>query len=267
VGDSVVSVCTAYEFSNGELGPASAVAAVRVAQAGVTVFGLPATWPAGVVALQVYATEPGGMTPRRAERLTSPASSTTVYMPYGERCLTLDLAPMPPGEIVTELNGRLYCASGTTLFVSEPYMHGLYNPVRGYIPFPEAITMVVPCQNGVFISADQTYWLAGDPLGDKAELNPVLPYKAVRGTSGPVPNANACFWFSERGIVIGQQDGSVENIQEANVATGGGALGASLFREDQGTKRIIAAVSSPSDTAMNIGSWMDAEVIRKETDL
>lgn len=178
---------------------------------------------------------------------------------------SLGLRPLPPGDILAFLNGRLYSASGAFLYYSEPYMFGTYNPGRNYIQFPAPITMVEPCQNGVFVSADQTYWIAGDP--SVAELNPVLPYKAIPGTSGQVPNSNSCFWLSERGIVMGSQTGEVKNLQEDKVATGSADAGASLFREVDGVKQIIAPVFGPQDTVMAARSFFDAEVIRKETAL
>lgn len=180
-----------------------------------------------------------------------------------QRPIGLMMAQTPAGSIVRQLNGRLFVAAGNILFYSEPYHFGLYNPARNYIPFPEPITMVEPCQNGFFISADQTYWVDGEV--SEADLNPVLPYKAVAGTSGPVPNQNAVWWMSERGMVLGTADGQVQNLQEKHVAVDPGVVGASLFREQDGMKQMISTMFGPESSAMAAGSYMQAEIVRKET--
>lgn len=201
----------------------------------------------------------------RLTTYTSAPNSSVLRDVTGAICTTLLLQPLPAGDILAFLNGRLFSALGSVLSYSEPYLLNLYNPGRNYIVFPAPITMVEPCQNGVYVSADQTYWIAGDPSA--AELNPVLPYRAVRGTSGPVPNENSCYWLSERGIVVGTQTGEVKNLQESVIATGGADSGAGLFREQDGIKQIITPVSGPQESVMAARSWMDAEVIRKETAL
>lgn len=187
------------------------------------------------------------------------------FLGDGVLCRTLYRTRMPPGQIITCLNGRLFVAAGNALYYSEPYALGLHNPAQGYIPFAENITMVEPCQNGLYVSADQTYWIDGSVL--TADLNPVLPYRAVFGTSGPVPNKNECFWYSERGVVVGDQDGKVKNLQEATVATSAAVAGASMFHEHNGLKQMVASLFGPQQTVTAASSFMDAEVIRKETSL
>lgn len=181
----------------------------------------------------------------------------------GGICRTLGLQPMPPGQIVAYLNGCLYVACGNILFQSEPYLLGMYNPVSGYTLFAEPITMLAPCQNGLYVAADQTYWISGPP--GQVELSPVLPYGAIFGTSQPVPNKNAVWWMSERGAVQGVQTGEVRNLQEEHVATVPAVAGASMLREQDGLKQMVASLFGPQQTVMAASSYMDAEVVRKGT--
>jgi len=230
--------------------------------------GASTTWSTtdadGNVTQHAVAFEMSTGVPRLTAYQSAPNSSV-LRDATGAICATVLLQPLPAGDILAFLNGRLFSALGSVLSFSEPYLLNLYNPGRNYIMFPAPITMVEPCQNGVFVSADQTYWIAGDPT--VAELNPVLPYRAVRGTSGPVPNENSCYWLSERGIIVGTQTGEVKNLQEGVIATGNADSGAGLFREQNGIKQIVTPVSGPQDSIMAARSWMDAEVIRKETAL
>jgi hypothetical protein len=195
---------------------------------------------------------------------TSEATLTLSVIPaQGRRCQTVLLAPMPPGNIVRSLNGRLLVASGNTLYYSEAYSP-LYNPARNYVQFPVPITVVEPCNNGFYVCADQTYWVAGDIL--TAELNPVLPYGGILGTGCDVPNENAVFWMSPRGIVKGTQDGVVTNLQEGTNVVSSGTIGASLFREANGMKQLLVSkIGTANSAVLAARSWMEGEVIRKDT--
>ena len=194
-------------------------------------------------------------------------SSLDVSVPHlggGVMCWTQGLAPMPSGSILRAFKGRLLAAAGNTLRYSEPFAPGLCNPVRGYIVFPETITLVEPVQNGIYISADETYWLAGDDI-EQAAMLPVLPYRAVAGTAKPVPNKNSVFWMSERGGVVGEPGGVVTNIQEQTVAVDAARFGATMVREEDGMKQFVTSIFNPHASVMSARSYMDAEVIRKET--
>ena len=171
---------------------------------------------------------------------------------------------MPAGDIVRYLNGRLFVAVGSTLYYSEPYSLALRSPTRNYIQFPERITVLEPVDNGFFIAADKTYWVAGDVV--EAQLIPVLPYGGVFGTGGQIPHDDgAAFWMSPRGLVRGDQDGSVKNLQEQNVAVDPAVLGATAFVERDGMKQAVASLFGAEPTQMTAHSYMDAEIVRKGT--
>lgn len=211
----------------------------------------------------LYMTPPNGDTFYKVSEPTGTSLVISTLVADGPRPSALLMAPMPAGSIVRYLNGQLFVASGQFLYYSEPYYLTVHNPGKNYIWFTEPVTMVEPCQNGLYVSADQTYWIAGDIT--KAELNPVLPYKAITGTSSAVPNANSVWWMSERGTVLGTQNGEVQNLQEKNVAVDPAIVGASLYREQNGMKQMISALFGPQTTVMAAQSFMEAEVIRKET--
>lgn len=211
----------------------------------------------------VYATPPDGDTFFLVAQNVGSSYTISSVSTYGERPQALLKVPMPAGTIVRYLNGRLLVAAGNVLYYSETWYLGVYTPSTNYIMFPDTITMVEPCQNGFYLSADQTYWIDGDLL--QADLNPVLPYKAVLGTSAQVPHANAVWWMSERGAVLGSQDGQVKNLQESTVAVQPALVGASLYREQDGMKQMLSALFGQQNTVMTTASYMEAEIVRKET--
>lgn len=181
----------------------------------------------------------------------------------GARPVAMMTAPLPAGQIVRYHRGKLYSAAGALLFFSEPYGLELCDLAENCIPFPEPITLVEPCVNGLYISADKTYWLSTDDM----KLTPVLPYKAVGGTGNVRRDSEEVWWMSTRGLVRGDQTGTVENMQEERVAVSPAMYGASLMREEDGEKQFVATSFDPRQTVTAARAWIDAEVIRKETQL
>lgn len=213
----------------------------------------------------VYLSPPNGDQLFRIATLPSNVGSMTIpVMPQlGERCLTMGLRQMPAGHICRAFNGRLLIAAGDTLFYSEPYAPALHNPLRGYIQFPSRISICEPCDNGVYVVADQTYWLSGTDI-EQTEVVPVLPYGAIEGTGGANPFDRSVRWFSRRGLVIGQPDGQIANLQEKDVAVGAAGSGASLYRDHDGMRQILSSLFGVEPPTAAVSTWMEAELGRKE---
>lgn len=194
--------------------------------------------------------------------IESGAADVKVLPAMRARSQTLLLDGMPPGSIVRFSNARLLVAVENFLFYSEPFFPGLLNMGRNFIQFPKPVTMVEPCAEGVYVAADETYWLAGNIAS--ASMTTVLPYGAVPGSSGADPaEPNSCFWVSDRGLVRGNGAGEVRNVQEANLSLSGGSAGASLMREQKGQKHIVTSVREQMTTRSASGGYFDAEIIRK----
>jgi hypothetical protein len=191
--------------------------------------------------------------------------AVVVHTETGRACDTLDTAAMPPGTIVRHYKGRMLVASGNLLFYSLPFQYGVYDPVAGYLAFPEPISMVEVVDGGIFIAADQTYatadLLEGPLLGR-------LPYGAIPGTGGTLHRSKGAaqvFWQSAHGLVIGNPDLSLANVQEDVLDVPNAAAGATLFRERDGMRQIVATRSGAEPSVAVASSWMDAEIVKKGT--
>ena len=207
--------------------------------------------------VRVYVTGPNGSVFNHVSVVDELVSLSNT----GTELRTLLLADMPPGQVVRWYKGTLLVASGRTLFLSEPYYPGLVNPSRGYIPFPAPITVVEPCENGVFVCADKTYWLQGALL-DTAPVV-VLQYGGLQGSGGRMPTTDSaagvrCFWLSPRGLVVGSPDGGAVAVQESALKFGSARAGATLFREQDGANQILAARQQP---ARPIGTSQGSTII------
>ncbi|MEZ2293939.1 hypothetical protein [Variovorax sp. RCC_210] len=191
--------------------------------------------------------------------------SVPVHTQSGRECDTLNLAPMPPGTIVRHYKGRMLVVSGNLLFYSLPYQYGVYDPASGYLAFAEPISVVEVVDGGIFIAADKTYALADLVEGQLVER---LPYGAIPFTSGTLPRSkqgSQVFWQSVHGLVIGNPDLSLANVQEDALDVPSATAGATLFRDRDGLRQIIATRTRVEPSVAVASSYMEAEIMKKGT--
>lgn len=196
----------------------------------------------------------------------------------GQSALTLPLArtdgqpvsyevthDLPAGSILALHRGRLLSAAGPYLYYSLAWNMGLYHPASDFIPVPEDITLVAPVEGGVYVcTLSATYWLPGGDIS-KADMTRLQPFGAVRGTLTSLPNSTDLMWFTPRGPVRASQSGEVTPLHDREVAFPDADSGASIWRESNGLRQLISAISTnpsiPPGAAV-AGSYMDAEVIQ-----
>lgn len=145
---------------------------------------------------------------------------------------------MPAGSCLAHYRGQLLVASGSFLFISEPYRYNLHKPHRGFIPFPAPITVVAPCEDGVYVCADKTYWLGGD-LFDGAIVT-LAQFGALKN-SLVLDNGRAlAYWQSHKGLVIGGAGGQIKFPQDDAMDFETAFAGATWLREREGQKYLVA---------------------------
>lgn len=205
-----------HVMASGEEGPSSAIHEFTLSDTGSLVITLPAA-KAGTAYFRIYATIANGQALRHYSDVVSSSSTANITatpagMQIGSRAF---LEPLPSGNPIAFHNGRLLTASGNTICLSEPYDFGLYDPLKGVITLPGSIKILAPCEGGVFVVADKTYFYAGNDL-QEATVSEVLPYGGVSGTVFSHPNVKAVGWMGDNGFVLGFPDGSVKLPQQDN---------------------------------------------------
>lgn len=183
------------------------------------------------------------VTPRAGvNTYVSPVNSSTLYLNgYGAELATKDIGPAPAGQALTVYRGRMYVASGACLWVSEPFAPDWFHKIRGFIQFPEPISICLAVDQGVFVVSDQAYFLRGSGPEDFV-LEPGLPYRGVQGTGMAVPFTQDVMWFSDRGLIVGSSKGDMQNIQEQNVATHLATKGAICLQERGGQRHAVVSL-------------------------
>lgn len=210
-----------------------------------------------------YTSSPAGVLASNGGALLRLEGASATELTAGEHTgtdVTAKLVQMPGGTVVRYYNGRVLCASGRYLLYSEAFSPALYNPLKGYIPFPAVITVVEPCAGGVYIVADKTYFLTG-PMAE-ASLREVSRATGVPGTGLALDDGTVC-WVSDSGLVVGTPSGEVNNVQDKHVAVAPAAAGATLYREQDGMRQLVASLFNPGTSVAAATTYMDAEIVRQ----
>lgn len=155
----------------------------------------------------------------------------------GAPCSTFMLTSMPPGQALAHYRGSLLVARGKFLYLSEPYLYGLHDAGRGFIPFPAEISVVLPCEDGIYVGADKTYWLAGDPLATAPVV--VLPYGALPGSGATDPTEQTVYWQGPQGVVVAKPGGVVTVPQDEALTFRDAEHGTTWLRDSDGDSHLI----------------------------
>ena len=189
---------------------------------------------------EVFMTGPNGEIPLYVATTWGPTLSIALPPTDGRRCETPGLAPMPPGTIVRHALGRLVVAAGNMLVFSEPYRYGLTNPAENYIAFSAPITVVAPTPNGLYVCAEETYWVPSLPPADIATK---LPFGALAHSDVTLDaqseDGRYCTWMSPRGVVTGTVGGEVTLTQDDNLNFSAAERGSVVLRRSQGDRSLV----------------------------
>lgn len=178
-----------------------------------------------------------------------------------ERITTEGLLPLPASPVLVPHNALLVAVVGAQLWVGEPFAPYLCDMSRGFFSFPEAVTNCISCGNGVFVTADKSYYLAGVESATP-ELREVYMEGGVAGTATELPDGSVA-WFSRRGLVVGNSDGTVRLVTDAQYAPRVAAMGASGYTDANGVPAVITTMRGVG--AENVAAardFHDLEIIR-----
>lgn len=213
--------------------------------------------------LTVYMSGPDGDILQRQGQMNGGAITVSIFDESQRVCRTLNLQPMPAGQIVRHFNGSMLVAAGNVLHYSRPYLYGLHKALSDYIPFPAPITVIESTGSGVYVCSDQTYWIPDLTL--QQPMTTPLPYGGILGSSGLYVKDSKAYWQSKRGLVITDDNGNAKAVQEEALAFGPALSGASLLREFDGRQHIVTTRFSAQQTSAVAKTWMTGEIIRKGT--
>ncbi|MCM2317794.1 MAG: hypothetical protein NDI93_00510 [Pseudomonas sp.] len=194
--------------------------------------------------------------PRPLRLYVSPADSASLYYQgviYGgvalieaptddkARLTTGHIEPMPPAEQLVSHHAVLVGAVGRYVFLSEPMMPHLTNPMTRFIQYGSDVQALVPTDTGVFVVlADRTYHLTGLET-DAPSQRHIDNIGGLAGSGVNLPDGTAA-WFSRHGLVIGGSDGSTALPSRERHAPMQAERAVCGVLEHQGLIRVVACL-------------------------
>lgn len=213
--------------------------------------------------------------------LTLPSGITTaivtVFRP-GKTLETQFLDAMPPGHIVRWLNGRLYVAVGNVMVYSEALRYGLTRLSENRIGFETTLAMMEPLgagddMAGMFVaSGAKTYWLPGtDPKEFHVKIArahgvvPGTPIRVPGDVFGLQSTAPVIYWLDDAGTgCLGLPGGDVQPLRQNQTIAPEADAGASLYRDQDGVRQVITALTGARERGVAIGDKVECTVIRHD---
>ena len=175
--------------------------------------------------------------------------------PNGTTASTEFLTPFAGGEFVRWHNGRLYVASGDTLYYSDAFRPHLTRLDHNFVQFSGTISFVEAVQGGIYVGDDRGVWFldGGDPT--KFVLKRTSGCLAVRGSSAIVPsehfdpkvvqtNLPVAVWLSTSGYAVGTASGEVIELNYDTIRVSPGLVGSTAFSIRQGRKQLTTLTSA-----------------------
>ena len=243
-------VALTYGNADGRESGASVQVAIELTLPASGVHVLLPAGTTGATTVNVYLSATGGeVATWNQQVVTGTLSAVCAEQSTGRSLQNRFLSPMPAGSEVGEYHGRLLVATDNVLAYSTPRNYGMHDPTRDFVQFHGDISNIVPTPGGVFVVADQTYWLAGADIAE-AEMRVVLPHAGTPGTALSLPDNMMVGWYSDAGWVVGTYTGEAKPVQEGELLTDTATAGTAMVRDSMGDTRVVVClygtVTAPS---------------------
>lgn len=170
---------------------------------------------------------------------------------------------MPPGYLLELHRSRMFIAKTIQTFGSSGYVRdqeilmqseaGNYERYdtrddKSWQSFPSKLTMIKSVGDGLFVSADKTYFLDGSHLGiEGMRVTKVDDYPAILGTPKKIRGAtiadeyydNAVLWETELGICVGGSGGKFKYLTEGRKDKSTANSGASYIKQGEINQYVV----------------------------
>lgn len=176
------------------------------------------------------------------------------------RLETMHMRAPRPGEYVTAHNGVLAMADGKYLWVTTPLRPHLYRPMKGFFQFSEDIGFVLSADGGLYVSADETYFIAGVE-SDEPQRQTVLDYASLPGSAVKLPDGRAA-WMTRYGMAVSSGPGQAELISQDNFVPQLATAGSSGIVERNGNQMVVTTMTGgKGPNPLAASDYYEAEIV------
>lgn len=171
-----------------------------------------------------------------------------------------EAAPMPC-QMMAQVGGSIACVSGSLLWLTMPMRPHVRSTADRFFQFPSAVGVLLKAGEGLFVSADKTYFLSGIE-GQAPIQREVLPYPAITGTGVQLRDGRAA-WMTPYGLAVGLPDGSVSLLSSDRFAPSCGSAGVSAAIDLDGNQTVVTGMTGPrEDAGMVARDYYEVEIVQ-----
>ena len=185
----------------------------------------------------------------------------------------------PTARFLAYYNGRIYLASGRTVWATELWLYKYVDKTRTFFNFEGEVTLLGTVTDGLYVGTTEgLYFLggAGFPLkrmrvmdsppipGSMAYIPGELANPPQVGMQADTEMQVAISFMTTRGFCVGQDGGKAYNLTEGKFFFPVAARSAAMFRRQDGMNQYIA-VNDSEGTPVNgarIGDFVEATIRR-----
>lgn len=172
--------------------------------------------------------------------------------------------PLPVGSRLFMFNGQLCAVSGKNLLYGIPFKPGYCLKNSKRVPFEHDIETAIGNQNGVYVAAGKTYFMAGRQLGEEMDVRPILHYGAVPGTEFIIEGADqdhhTVGWFGALGVIFADTNGMVTEVMASTIKQAPPASGASVVFDTNDINKVVSCGWCVNDTTRAVSRYSDWQV-------
>lgn len=219
---------------------------------------------------RVYVTDVDGDIFRAVVDVAS-GSSVPIGVGYrGKPLESLGAVRPYPGQYVTAYKGRLWIASGSTVWFTDTLSPHWLVPNEGYFSFESPITMLGAAEDGLFVgTADRVYYLQGTKPADM-NMRPTLHIGAIPGSGlndmpmdvllgqGSFPTRCCSFVDTDGVFCIGRPGGIVQRITDDRYVAGNARQADLRYVQHDGLSQFLALLD---DEYGNANAAIDTAVV------
>jgi hypothetical protein len=256
-----------YLLADGRESGASVLSSVTLtAEGGIATTAMPNPVDSAVTKKRLYLSTAGGEELFMAAEVTASSQFTSIGAPAsGARLRTVYLSPPPFGRALATYNGWIFIVDASNpriVWYTESLDFDHVDTRKNYYQFGADVTVIAAVTDGLYVCADQTYFLPAAGSKDAGQRI-VLEIGAIEGSAASIPLSADVIWMTERGPVIGKDGGVVELLADKAIASGGMISAASMVREKDGLSQFVVVGSNTQESALQAGSYAEAEIVRR----
>jgi hypothetical protein len=256
-------VAVTYEDAYGREGGASEPILVQSSAGGSVTVTLTMPLPADVVRANIYVSQLNSEILYLAQTVFT-VPTTTIYpqnIGTGRELETLNMKPPKAGQLVAEMNGRVYIARNDQVTFTEALKYHLTRPAIGIYMMPDYITLLEPSTDGVYVGTKRgVVFLSGsDPyVVQQKYVSSYAPVEyAVSRMSGEkfgVQVDEVPVWWGTDGVmVVGLPGGELRQLTRDRLAVPEFEMGAVGLREYEGMSHVVSTLNR-GDGINNMGA-------------